>query len=563
MTTEAVTAGSQPSNENGRFFARHFPTLVRCIGALGWPILLRQLRADFRRHRFFLVHLSSLTALGLVLIFLMSVEVEERSKTPSQIGENLFSWFFMVQTLICILVFPAFSATAFSEEYSNQSMDMLLTTTMRPIEIVWGKLLSSAIYCFMYIIGSVPILSVVFLFGGVPPSSVFAAFSFLASATLFISMLGVCVSSWCRGVVHSTLTTYGILAVLLIAGYLVVVGDPVTMWNSDTKLSDHLLAALQSDSSGGVFSKMAVWGGLGLVAYVFLFLVSCNRIRPSSDNGSTSMRWLALLAAVGCLGGLGWATLRSAAQAMSSGTGVEGTTTSLVVYTALLLFLAALAFSTEDPNVSRKNQRYFSNYRGLRFPWRLFAPGSFWGCLFTTLLSVLVCALLLGMGAWVLRENLFEHWEGRRLLQALTTLPICIAAASSFGFLLASYDFTPKYSRLTLFFTFVIVLLLPLIFYLRATPDAIWTLYYLSPITLWGSLTEDRSRDEDVTFELGGIPVIHIAKLLYGAVALVCFTWACWRARRSGYPLLRFYRRRVEEPPVHDVPTDASYANEG
>ena len=46
------------------FLARHFPTFAEWLGNLGWPILLRQLRADFRKNRFFLSQLTCLSVLG-------------------------------------------------------------------------------------------------------------------------------------------------------------------------------------------------------------------------------------------------------------------------------------------------------------------------------------------------------------------------------------------------------------------------------------------------------------------------------------------------------------------
>src|SRR5512134_3495194 len=92
--------------------ARLFPTFARSVGNLGWPILLRQLRADFRKNRFFISQFACLAVLGATLLGLISFQTSEETKSATQIGQSLFDAFFGIQYLIILLIFPAFSATA-------------------------------------------------------------------------------------------------------------------------------------------------------------------------------------------------------------------------------------------------------------------------------------------------------------------------------------------------------------------------------------------------------------------------------------------------------------------
>ena len=123
--------------------------------------------------------------------------------------------------------------------------------------------------------------------------------------------------------------------------------------------------------------------------------------------------------------------------------------------------------------------------------------------------------------------------------QSLRTIPVYASALAALGFLLAACDFTPLYSRLTLFFLFIIALLLPVIFMLSRVEDKVWTFYYLSPITLWASLEEPIVDDEPKNI-LHGVPIIHIAQVLFLGLTVSLATAAAAIARRSGYPLLRF-----------------------
>ncbi len=128
--------------------------------------------------------------------------------------------------------------------------------------------------------------------------------------------------------------------------------------------------------------------------------------------------------------------------------------------------------------------------------------------------------------------------------------PFYFAAIAAGGFLLAVADFSPLYARLTVLFALVITVLLPVIFALTEEPDAVWTLYYLSPVTLWWSLDPDPHIDTEITYELYGVPVIQIARLVYGGLAVAFLLVGVIVARRSGYPLLSFAERPAPTKPV-------------
>ena len=65
-------------------------------------------------------------------LILIANGVEDSTKTPSQMGRQVFEIFFVVQYLVILLVFPAFSATTFAEERNRFTLDLLLTTTISP-----------------------------------------------------------------------------------------------------------------------------------------------------------------------------------------------------------------------------------------------------------------------------------------------------------------------------------------------------------------------------------------------------------------------------------------------
>jgi ABC-type transport system involved in multi-copper enzyme maturation permease subunit len=534
MSSEALTAAPRGEEARVSFFRRHFPTFVEWTGNFGWPILLRQLRADFRKNRFFVSQLVCLSVLGVALLIMISNEVD-KGLTAAQVGRSLFSTFFCLEYLIILVIFPAFSATTFAEEKAGLTMDLLLTTNLRPAEIVWGKFLASTVYCLIYVLASIPLLSIAFLFGGVSLPEVLAAYAFLVGMTLFVSMLGVAVSSCYASTVRSSLTMY-VLVFLALAWSLYV----YTSLPSQGRLEGMSLTIL---------GHAGRWLGLGpsssfleagayvlapLAIFSYLFLITANRIRPPADDRSSALRALTFIAVPGLVAARAGAKLPWSFGAAGRLAEIEG----LIQLSALLLLLVTVVFSTEEADVSRRNRARFGRLTGLRFPLRILAPGSFWGFIYSVVLSLVVCGGLLGAWEGFLADRAGPDLQ-RIVRESLTTLPCYLAALGALGFLLAASDFTPLYSRLTVFFIFVITLLLPVIFWLSKLQDAVWTLYYLSPITLWESLQE-LAPDAEPKFILFGLPIVTVARGVYLAAAAAFATGGALIARRAGYPVLRF-----------------------
>lgn len=496
------------------------------IGNFGWPILLRELRADFRRNRFLLTHSLCLCVLGAVVLVLIASGVEDQRLEPTDMGRDLFETFFIVQYLVILLVFPAFSATTFADERNRFTLDLLLTTTMRPSELVWGKFLAASVYCLLYVIASIPLMAVAFLFGGINLHEVFTAYALLLCQTLLVSMLGVCVSSCLANSLRSTLTMYVLVFAVLAFSWLYYSTEDL---GGETLIVRHVLDALGWGKSGFVMTVLAA-AGLLLAVFAFMFLITANRIRPAADNKATGLRVLTLIAAPSVLGALAWSRW------------IRASTTSpdflVVELAALVLLMIAWIFPTEEAWVSRRSQRAFSRFTGVRYLLRIFAPGAFWGFVYSAVATLIVCGgLYVGWVWFAASPNLSESLV---VEDCLLTLPFFLMALGAAGFFLAACDFSPLYARLTVIFVFIITLLLPVIFALSEQPDAIWTLYYLSPITLWFSLNPDPHDDSGITYELFDLPIIHVAKGVYAGLAFLFLLGGIHYCRRAGYPLFRF-----------------------
>ena len=514
-----------------QFLERHFPTARSLLGSLGRPLFVRQLQADFRRPRFFRSHLGSLVALAVALVVLMTLKADQDDLTPTRVGRSLFSTFLVVQYLIVLVVFPAFSATAFSEERSSGSLDLLTTTRLSPGELVWGKFLASLVFCLLYVIGSVPLLAIAFLFGGVTPLEVFVGYSILVVATLFVSILGVWISSAATGNVQATLATYLVIFAWLTVSSGFFGGAEVLdeCFDGETTPVAPVLELL-GHGTPYFFLRVLGWVCALVLFFGYLFQFASKNVTAGPGRHSTALRVLTLLSVptVLALAGLSWFPVPSVGgHTERTGTALE----MLVLLGAAILFAAAWLFSGEKLLTSPRQRVRRDRLVGVRFLGRLFVPGSASGAVYSVVLSALVCGgglvvsrLLVGGGD--------SDWVRLRIDNSLLTLPCAVAAFSAFGFFLSSHDFAPRYARLTSLFTAIIVVLLPLIFYLRRTADAVWTFYYMSPITLWFSGDPERGEEDDVLLDLFGYELFAVARLVYAALAVVLTSLALHECRQ-------------------------------
>ncbi|MEM7262257.1 MAG: ABC transporter permease subunit [Planctomycetota bacterium] len=113
---------------------------IPLFGNVGWPIAQKEVRSLIRRNRYFWSQFVYLAFLALAVI----VTVTSSQGMVAQqevVGRRLFMLFFMLQSFLVAVVFPAFAATSFSSEKAERSWELLVTTDLRSYELVWGKFL--------------------------------------------------------------------------------------------------------------------------------------------------------------------------------------------------------------------------------------------------------------------------------------------------------------------------------------------------------------------------------------------------------------------------------------
>jgi ABC-2 type transport system permease protein len=127
-----------------------------------------------------------------------------------------------IQFGMLILIIPGLTAGAISGERERQTLDILLSTQMKPWQIIVGKLESSLSIVLLLSITSLPIVSIVFVFGGIKLIDLAVLIILLVVEAIFIGTIGLLFSSLFKKTTTSTVLTYATLLFIFLGTYLVV-----------------------------------------------------------------------------------------------------------------------------------------------------------------------------------------------------------------------------------------------------------------------------------------------------------------------------------------------------
>jgi ABC-2 type transport system permease protein len=133
------------------------------------PVLLKEIKVKMRSWKAVGIiggYLSVLAAVALFITYANSADVYSSTISPeSSVGA--YTGIAVIQFILILFIAPALTAGAVAGERERQTLDLLLCTNLAPQAIVIGKLLASMSHILILIIASLPMFSIVFLYGGI------------------------------------------------------------------------------------------------------------------------------------------------------------------------------------------------------------------------------------------------------------------------------------------------------------------------------------------------------------------------------------------------------------
>jgi ABC-2 family transporter protein len=194
--------------------------MKRVVKWLWNPIVAKEYRARMRTWRSptaMTVYILLLGGLGWA-VFASMANGGPFGSIGSGTNYGLFLFTFLVLFQVTLLAFitPALTAGAISGERERQTIDLLFVTPLPPFSIIWGKLLASMSFVVLLLTLSVPIFSLVFLFGGVERDQMLYGFLVTGVTALTLGLVGLMFSTLFRRTLIATVAAYGAAFVLAV-----------------------------------------------------------------------------------------------------------------------------------------------------------------------------------------------------------------------------------------------------------------------------------------------------------------------------------------------------------
>jgi len=240
--------------------ARRLPRL-REFGSSVATIMVKELRSRFRGRRAFViitVYLAvlALIAYGVYAVVAPSARMQAQfgggefgttfANASATIGQAVFTLLSLFQLLLVCFIAPAFTAGAISLEREKQTLDLLVTTPMRPGGIVVGKLLAALAFVGLMIVAAIPISALVLMYGGAAIDDIVRQQVVLLVTALGLGAIGLFWSALVKRTQAATVLTYATVLALTVGTVLVFIfWSVVSTRDSDNQFGTPRLAPEQ------------------------------------------------------------------------------------------------------------------------------------------------------------------------------------------------------------------------------------------------------------------------------------------------------------------------------
>ena len=147
------------------------------------------------------------------------------------------------QAVLLMFILPSLTSTAICSECEKQTLDIILSSKLTPLQIIVGKVFASSLRVIVLIICTMPLYAICSLIGGVKLSNIIELIIFFIVNTIFVGSIGVFVSTYVKTSKVATALSYGLVL-------FIYVGIIVIAW------AIFIISMMKLSSSGTMISDM-------------------------------------------------------------------------------------------------------------------------------------------------------------------------------------------------------------------------------------------------------------------------------------------------------------------
>ena len=182
------------------------------------PVLRNESKISVRSIKFTLMIFAYVAVLSVaVMIYYSSVNEAIFSNGLYLESSKLFYVVMALgQAILLLFIVPALSSTAICSEREKQTLDILLSSKLTPFQIIIGKVSASSLRVIMLIISTMPLYAIGAIIGVVKISNILSLIVFFIVNTIFVSSIGVFVSTYIKTSKVSTALSYALVLFIYI-----------------------------------------------------------------------------------------------------------------------------------------------------------------------------------------------------------------------------------------------------------------------------------------------------------------------------------------------------------
>lgn len=200
------------------------------------PVLRNESKIAVRSIKFTLMIFAYIAVLSIaVMIYYGSVNQQVFSNGLYLQSSKLFYVVMAIgQAVLLLFIVPALSSTSICSEREKQTLDILLSSKLTPLQIIIGKVSASSLRVIILIISTMPLYAIGSLTGVIKISNILELIVFFIVNTIFVSSIGVFISTCAKTSKVSTTLSYAlVLAIymgIIVITWVILI---ITIYNKD------------------------------------------------------------------------------------------------------------------------------------------------------------------------------------------------------------------------------------------------------------------------------------------------------------------------------------------
>ena len=278
------------------------------------PVLKKEMRTSMRTWKtaaIITVYAMLLASIPMVYMLFSSFDVNGGYSADSL--RTVFISMVVFQLVLLSFVAPAMTTNSISGEVQRGTIDLLVCTKMSSLDIVMGKLMAGMVKIFLLIVVSLPLFSVLSIFGGVETGVLLLLMFYYMIISILYGSIGIFTSAFFKKNSVSTIVSYFII-ISLNLGTLVVATVSSEFYQLKVGVStDIFLKILYLNPFSGLFNVIDNMIGtdmnitqssfiftsydtliinivISILISVFLIKVTANKIDPMKSIHNASSK---------------------------------------------------------------------------------------------------------------------------------------------------------------------------------------------------------------------------------------------------------------------------------